>query len=527
MGVKHSKSHPCANALLAPRKWKILCKEGCTIPFISDVVNPGDLKPDAFNLIAAGCGSGKTYWVLNHLLQSFPGVKPYEVIFVTSRSITKEQQARNRGSEKYTGKVLPYWNDKFADDDEKLATCGIQLMTYDQMINAINSVASEGSEVLHNVKIVIYDECHVLFSDEFIANMNDLRIWTREVIYGARKLFIGLSATTKIIDFYAKSWGAPIRRINKEVVTGYRAKHLICTNSETIPYLISTNRLPGKTMIMCHSFELCNELASHLSNAAVMVSKNSADFTPEMRRIRDYIVEYEELPPTFFDANGNERDLEVLIATSTLREGFNLRESSGVRNIISCMTDELHVTQFAGRCRYNIDNLVIADTLIIEDNLKLKVDYIAKSRKEFKDYMLNKACIQWFVPIQHLVEHDVYHIKKFVLGPDDNRFVNFINGKWLVPKGAGAEVQQQYKIWRDADKDEIVELANDCRLFSIPSRATFIGVIKLLQNCLGYEVDSGQSLFSGERHTYKLVVNYDPELSTREMSYGVITEDKN
>lgn len=449
------------------------------------------------------------------------------MVFVTSRAITKEQQARNRGSEKYTGKILPYWNDKFADDDDKLAMCGIQLMTYDQMIAAINSTASEGSEVLHNVKIVIYDECHVLFSDEFISNMNDLRLWTREVIYGSRKLFIGLSATTKIIDFYAKAWGAPIRRINKEVVTGYRAKQLIRTNAETVPYLISANKLSGKTMIMCHSIAMCNELASHLSNAAVLVSKNSKDFTPEMNRIRNYIIEHEELPPTFFDVDTCERDLEVLIATSTLREGFNLRESSGVRNIITCMTDELHVTQFAGRCRYNIDNLVIADTLIIEDNLRINDSYIAQSRKEFRDYMLNKTCIKWFAPIQHLVEHDVYHIKKFVLGPDDNRFVNYINGKWLVPKGADAAVQQKYKIWRDADKDEIVELAKDCRLFSIPSRVSFIGVIKLLQNCLGYDVDSGQSLFHGDRHTYKLIVSYDPEQSNCEISFGVITEDQN
>lgn len=45
--------------------------------------------------------------------------------------------------------------------------------------------------------------------------------------------------------------------------------------------------------------------------------------------IRDYIVENEKLPPTFFFTDsGEERDLDVLVATSTLREGFNLRESS-------------------------------------------------------------------------------------------------------------------------------------------------------------------------------------------------------
>lgn len=509
-----TRSYPCANALLVAAMRKILCKEECTIPYISDVVNPGDLKPDAFNLITAGCGSGKTYWVLNHLLQSFPDVKPYEVVFVTSRSITKEQQARNRGTEKYDGRVLLYWNDQLSNDDERLIDCGIQLMTYDQMIAAIHSPAEEGSEVLHNVKIVIYDECHIMFSDEFMSGLSDLRIWTREVIYGARKLFIGLSATTKIIDYYAQSWGAPIRRINKDVATGYRAKQLICTNFDTIPYLISANKLPGKTIIMCHSIKLCRKLMSNLSNAALLVSKGADEFTPEMKRIRDYIIKYEELPSTFFDDDGNERDLEVLVATSTLREGFNLKESSGVRNVITCMTDELHITQFVGRCRYSVDNLVVADTVIFEDNKK-QDNYIQASRTQFKEYMANKSCIAWFAPIQNLVAHDVYRIKKFVLGSDDNRFVNYINGKWLVPKGINAELREKYYIWKDSDKEEIRDMAVQCKLFPFcKARTTFIAVIKLLQNCLGYEVDSGKAFFDGERTTYKLVVSYDSEAAT-------------
>lgn len=489
-----------------------------------------DLKSDAFNLIAAGCGSGKTYWVINHLLKSFPSVKPYEVAFVTSRAITKDQQARNLGTTKYVGdggNVLPFWNEETKNDDTLLAGHGIQLMTYDQMIKAIDSPATPGHEVLRNLKIVIFDECHVIFSDKFIERMGRLRLWSREVIYGSRKLFIGLTATPRIVDYYAHVWGVPINRINKEVVVGYRAKQMICTNMETIPYIISTNRLPGKTIIMCNRYEDCLELASHLSNAAAMVSKHSENFTLEMKRIRDYIVQHEELPPTFFDDAGNERDLEVLIATSTLREGFNLRESSGVRNIICCITDELHITQFVGRCRYNIDNLVIADSFMRNDN-RTQSQYLVQSRMQFRNYMKNKCCISFFMPLKHLVDHDVYKIKKFVLGTDENRFINFMNGKWLVPKGIDPELRQNYFIWRDADKKEIVDFAIECKLSATDkSRVSFISTMKLMQGCLGYVIESGRSVLDGEQHTYKLVVNYDPEQSTREMSYGIITEDKN
>jgi hypothetical protein len=203
--------------------------------------------------------------------------------------------------------------------------------------------------------------------------------------------------------------------------------------------------------------------------------------------------------------------LEVLIATSTLREGFNLRESSGVRNVITCLTDELHVTQFAGRCRYNIDNLVIAETQIRSDNLRQNT-YIVSSREKFRQYMNNKECASWFNAVSHLVIHDAYGTKKFVLGSDDNRFINYINGKWLVPKGISSKLLQRYRIYKEEDKNEIVDMADDCKLFDLcRSKITFLRVIKMLESCLGYDVQTGRTAMSDGHQTYKLIVAFDDE----------------
>ena len=479
--------------------------------FISDVIDSSLLSKGVLNLVSAGCGSGKTYWVINNLLKQFPDVNPPEVLFVTSRSVTKDQQSRNHGTSKllnYDSKILQYWNG-LEDEETILEDYGVLLATYDQLIRMISQGYGENVEVLERVKIVILDECHVLFSDEFIQKIDALRLWLREIAYSKRKLLIGLSATTKIIEYYSDSWGIPINRINNVPISGYQAKQMICTDFDTIPYLISANKLPGKTIIMCHSIKDCNLLASRLSNAAVIVSPHSPHFTQEMGRIRDYIVKYETLPPTFFTSSGEERDLEVLISTSTLREGFNLREKSGVRNVITCLTDELHVSQFVGRCRYNIDNLVVADTMIRSDNLD-KSDYLVISRQKFKKYMQNKECVSWFNAISHLVSHDAYGTKKFVLGSDDARFVNYINTKWLVPKGASKSDQRKYRIWRDSDKDDIVNVADECKMFDLyRSQLTFTKVIKMLQSSLGYEIDSGRTVLDGSQHTYKLIVSFD------------------
>ena len=486
------------------------------ISFISDVIDASLITNDSFNLIAAGCGSGKTYWVINNLLKSYPDVRPCEVLFVTSRSIIKDQQARNAGTTKLRRddpKIIQFWNGR-EDDETILDQYGIVLMTYDQLIEIIQVASGENCEVLGNAKIVVLDECHVMFSDDFISDLGVLKLWLREVVYGKRKTVIGLSATTQIIEHNADTWGVQINRINKTAVVGYQAKQMICTDFDTLPYLIAANKLPGKTIIMCPSIAQCKLLASRMSNAAVIVSPHSESFNEEMGRIRDYIVKNEKLPPTFFTESGEERDLEVLIATSTLREGFNLREPSGVRNVITCLTDELHVTQFAGRCRYNIDNLVIAETQIRSDNLRQN-SYIVSSREKFRQYMKNKECAAWFNAIAHLVTHDAYGTKKFVLGSDDNRFINYINGKWLVPKGISAKEAQRYRIWKEEDKNEIVDVADDCNLFDMcRSKLTFIRVIKMLESSLGYDVQTGRTSIPDGQQTYKLIVAFDDEKIT-------------
>ena len=92
-----------------------------------------------------------------------------------------------------------------------------------------------------------------------------------------------------------------------------------------------------------------------------------------MNKIRQHIIKYESFPDNFIDDDGVEKELNVLIVTSTLREGVNLRKNSGVRNIVSCFSDELHIIQFVGRCRYSIDNLIVADTYINADNINKKL----------------------------------------------------------------------------------------------------------------------------------------------------------
>lgn len=105
---------------------------------------------------------------------------------------------------------------------------------------------------------------------------------------------------------------------------------------------------------------------------------------------------------------------------------------------------------------------------------------------------------------------------------DATRFINYINSKWLLPKGVDVA---NYRIWKQEDKDEIVQMAVRCKLFTLtPREITFIKVMKLLQNCLGYEVEDGRVNIEGERRTYKLVVSFEESGITYTPAYKTVHE---
>lgn len=54
--------------------------------------------------------------------------------------------------------------------------------------------------------------------------------------------------------------------------------------------------------------------------------------------------------------------------------------------------------------------------------------------------------------------------------------------------GISAEQALRYRIWKDEDKDEIVDVADSCKLFDLcRSKLTFLRVIKMLESSLGYD----------------------------------------
>lgn len=488
--------------------------------YISDIVSADDFQLGKFNLIASGCGTGKSRFVTEKLFEMIPNVEPYEVILVTSRSLTVEQQSQGDNLSKFDKRdvrTVDFWNCE-SDDFTLAAQRGMQVMTYDKIINIIRTQNSSSGETLGRIKILILDECHCLFSDVFIRGMDAFRQWVRRTIDLKGMLVIGMTATPDIMYQYGASGGFVVNRVNKGVLRGYTAKKMIATNFDTIPYLLASGKLLGKTIIMCPSVRQCETLKAAIPNSTILVSASNAKSDKEMVRIRNYIAFNSKLPDYYYETNEDsetvKRELNVLITTSTAREGFNLIEESGVRNVVCCLTDPLHVTQFAGRARYNLDKIVVADTYVQTDN-GCREGLLPRQRAMFKLFLHNRENVKWFDLVSHLVGHDVYGVKRFTLSSDESKFINYINRKWLLPTDATKEDVQTRRIYKPEDIDEIVREFRMCKLLDKPdSEIVFATVIRTLTSCLGYKVTSGKVKYDGKKKTYKIIVDFDESKKT-------------
>lgn len=453
-----------------------------------------------------------------------PDVLPQEVVFVTSRSITKEQQSGNGVIDKYKGgdrKILKFWN-KEDESLDNVVEDGIKLMCYNDLINIIVEGNRVGYETLSGLKVIVFDECHTIFADKaFITNMGAVSVWLREASYKHNILLIGLTATPEVMYYEQDKWGIEINQVNAGVIPGYKAKEMICTTFESIPGLVCGGRLRGKTMIMCRSVEDCRELERQIPNSTVLISPHRDGFTDEMRTIRDFIIKNETLPAKFKKARnkpprgGEVRydyyPLNVLITTSTAREGFNLREESGVRNIVSCFTDSMNVTQFAGRARYNLDTVIVAHTYRRSDNYDPS-QFMRDQHRSFHNFLLNKSMVDWYAGVSEIVEGTAMNVKRYILSQSEMNFVSYINSKWLVPPGLTEDELNPYRIWREKDKDEIVRRFVENRVWCVPAKiVTFSKVISILQSCLGYEVETDRKTIDGSQKMYKLVVSFEEE----------------
>lgn len=438
------------------------------------------------NIVAAMCAPNRNYAVIQELLNHLSGYSLSAVLFVTSRRSTVKQNSVQQSSE------------------DQLAA---HFVTYAKLIRMIWHIDPE----LPKHPIVVLDECHVLVTEQYVKNMEVVPMWIAEALKQAGTYIIGITATPGIIWDAQPGWELPIQQINTGVVSIHRAKQLTCTHYKTVPYLVN-HRLTGKTLIMCALEKSCYDLADQIPNSAVLVGMNNHSRTAEMKPIRTAIRRRNTIPDTYTevlsrDECGNTlesepRPLNVLICTTTIASGYAFNQESGIRNVVSTVSDPVHINQLCARFDYELDNLIISDERIRSDNYNPNA-YLTKQRRAFKQYLESDGYLSWFVSIAHLINGNERDTIKYSQPANEQRFIDYLKEKWVVP--GNCDDPSKYMIHTSTDKDEIRSMYIQCNLTSKPRYTTFAHVVKEIDGALGFMVSDGRKRFSGRVCRYKLI----------------------
>ena len=94
--------------------------------------------------------------------------------------------------------------------------------------------------------------------------------------------------------------------------------------------------------------------------------------------------------------------------------------------------------------------------------------------------------------------------------PDEQKFINYINKKWLVPKGTTAKRElNKYRIYKDKDKQGIIDMAYKYNILDVCySKVTFFKCIKMMKDSLGYTVENDQCIIRKKKYTIKMITGF-------------------
>lgn len=499
--------------------------------FISDVIDLSRCKPHALNLIVSGCGTGKTYFAKHILLREL-GVKPHEAIFVTSRSAIIEQQVADGLIERFSfddNWKINLWNTGETGTEPDFE---LQAMTYSDFISLIDQKIGYRSKIFAGIKVFIIDECHALYNDSFIKGVEAMRFVVNRVISETEAIVIGMTATPGILERSKHLLDCELNYLLDEPLFRYKAKNLWIANRNSLSTLLAdTGNFPGKSIVMMRTINDCEEEMVNLPNSHLQISRRNKRFDPEtMLLVRKTICYKETFPPFALNHTGRAQPVDVMFTTSTLREGINLCPSSGVKNVIVDFQDDIDIIQFLGRCRFDVDNLIILASNYYRDNHKKRSaestteengdadieqmitaeQYRAEQNASFYD-LWYKGKTNWLRLLDNVIEHDSSGCITPRYYPYD--LTKYLFYSWFDDNYVSTE-NHPVMIYTDEQKQEIVDHAISMNMFrtKMPADVTYTAVINSLKSTGMYDIKDDRVYIDKILKRVKIVKRIDKEV---------------
>lgn len=441
---------------------------------VSKLIDISRIDKSKINFILSGTGSGKSHYALRKLPDEL-NIKPEQILFITSRSITKKQQIDSYNDRltyldisciyNYYEALEPaHWAFRTKDREEydkKMADSErfIHALTYNQFENTLDD-----NFIMKNIKLVVLDEIHAIFSDVMYIKAMTKVLANIEKMINKGIIVVGMTATDDDMNeaFKRKCKYLLDRPLFPNKITD---SFVMVKSKSYVPNIIEN--LDGNTLCMIYSSKYAVKLANKYPNAKAIVSKNNKNKlrTKEMDDIEDYIVEYKMLPD----------DCNILIGTSCIREGFEFKEEANIKNIIIYSGDPVTIKQFVGRYRGNVENVYIVYEGYY-NTPKAKESMTKPQRRHFKEcknaMFTDKK--EWFNYFNDIVVKRSQSIIKYVGENEiEQKFIDYICENWV-----------DKLIYTKEHKKEIVSYAHSLGLTYKPDKKNkhnFLSLMKLIQ----------------------------------------------
>lgn len=214
--------------------------------YLSDISKQMTFKKDYVNLIHAGTRTGKSYFAINGLCELL-GIESSEIVFITSRKISKKQFLKDIGTccvnKKNKLTILNQW-----DYNKESKINKVCILTYHQFFYLLRDETKQ-NEFMKNVKSLVFDEIHCIFTDLFFG---DLIIAVREHIISQlnnkNKWIIAITATPSIMieSEYFKIHNV----LGDDFVCKYQAENITLVNKDAFFAQYRYYRNQGKVLIL-------------------------------------------------------------------------------------------------------------------------------------------------------------------------------------------------------------------------------------------------------------------------------------
>jgi len=314
---------------------------------VSDVLSEVDIKNLGNKIcIVAGVGAGKNYWVINDLVQKG------NVLLITSRKAVADETLADDNA--FTSHA------KSSYDIKQAVVFTNSLL--DKLLHNSQSPHGLFSDKCHFDYIVI-DEAHCLVTDSTFSN-SLFHLWNFIEDVSKDSTVILMSATVNAIEAKLRE-GWEILDLTDKCIDVKPKKVTIISKKQAIRMLKTTTQ-SSKALYMCASAkDMINNLWKTLKENGINTGKVAGIMSDSrkkdlMANLPDEVRKTDRCYNSIVNQGVLPKEIEILLTTSRLREGINLKDKK-IKKVFIESHHSIDLSQFIGRVRHGVENVYIID----------------------------------------------------------------------------------------------------------------------------------------------------------------------